>query len=138
MALALCLGAAASGSAQYNKTEEPKTRFRVGPLRFSPKLELRNAGRDTNALLDPTNPLTDTSIVVRGTVDGFVPVRRRTRLYGEGWLDWSYYKTFNTERSFDPGGSGRAEVDVGPDGRVYQVDFDEDGDGKVDRSDYPR
>jgi Putative beta-barrel porin 2 len=114
VALALSLGAAANGSAQYNKTEPPKTRFRVGPVRFTPKLELRNAGRDSNALLDPTNPLADTSIVVRGTVEGFVPVRRRVRLFGEGWLDWSYYRSLSTERSTDPGGKGRAEADFGP------------------------
>jgi hypothetical protein len=105
---------AAPAAAQYNKTEPPKARFRVGPLRFQPKLELRNAGRDTNATLDPTDPLVDTSIVVRGTVEGFVPVGRRVRLFGEGWLDWSYFRSLSTERSTDPGGEGRAEVDLGP------------------------
>ena len=119
VALALSLVAAAGARAQYDpaqyeKTEPPKTRFRVGPIRFNPKLELRNAGRDSNATLDPTGPVPDTSVVVRGTVDGFVPVRRRARLYGEGWLDWSYFSHFNTERSIDPGGHGRAEVDFGP------------------------
>ena len=114
MALALSFGVAATAAAQYNKTEPPKTRFRVGPIRFSPRLELRNAGRDTNALLNPANPVEDTSIVVRGTVEGFIPVGRRVRLYGEGWLDWSYFRTFDTERSIDPGGEGHAEVDFGP------------------------
>jgi len=114
VATALSLAVATNATAQYKKTEPPKTRFRVGPLRFTPKLELRNAGRDTNVLLDPTNPLADTSIVVRGTVEGFVPVRRRARLFGEGWLDWSYFRSLSTERSTDPGGEGRAEVDLGP------------------------
>jgi hypothetical protein len=114
VALALSFGVAATAAAQYNKTEPPKTRFRVGPIRFSPRLELRNAGRDTNALLNPANPVEDTSIVVRGTVEGFIPVGRRLRLYGEGWLDWSYFRTFDTERSTDPGGEGHAEVDFGP------------------------
>ncbi len=114
LALAFSLGAAPAASAQYNKTEPPKTRFRAGPVRFNPRLELRNAGRDSNALLDPTNPVEDTSIVVRGTVEGFMPVRSRLRLYGEGWLDWSYFATFDTERSWDPGGQGHAELDLGP------------------------
>ena len=113
-ATALCLAAASQAAAQYNKTEPPKTHFRVGPLRFTPKLELRNAGRDSNVFLDPTNPLADTSIVVRGTVEGFVPVRRRSRLFGEGWLDLSYFRGLSTESSTDPGGRGRAEVDLGP------------------------
>jgi hypothetical protein len=114
VALALSFGVAATAAAQYNKTEPPKTRIRVGPIRVSPRLELRNAGRDTNALLNPANPVEDTSIVVRGTVEGFIPVGRRLRLYGEGWLDWSYFRTFDTERSTDPGGEGHAEVDFGP------------------------
>jgi hypothetical protein len=135
-ALALSLAAAGTASAQYNRTEPPKTRFRVGPLRFSPKLELRNAGKDTNALLDPTNPIADTSIVVRGTLEGFVPVGRRVRLFGEGWLDWSYFRSLSTERSTDPGGEGRAEVDLGPftlvggggalqARQLYSIDIDE-------------
>ncbi len=57
---------------------------------------------------------TQVTVVVRGTVDGFVPVRRRVRLFGEGWLDWSYFRRYSTERSSDPGARGRAEVDFGP------------------------
>ena len=114
-ALAAALAIAApTAHAQNTRTEPPKTRFRVGPLRFSPKLELRNAGRDTNTTLDPTDPLGDTSIIVRGSVEGFVPAGRRVRLFGKGWLDWNYYRRYTTESSTDPGGEGRAEVDVGP------------------------
>jgi hypothetical protein len=43
-----------------------------------------------------------------------MPVGRRIRLSGEVWLDWSYYRRYTTERSTDPGGEGRAEIDVGP------------------------
>ena len=114
VATALVLATATSATAQYTKTEPPNAPFRVGPVRLSPKLELLNAGRDTNVLLDPTDPLADGSIVVRGTVAGFVPVRRRARLFGEGWLDWSYFRGLSEESSVDPGGRGRAEVDIGP------------------------
>jgi len=113
-AIAFSLAGASSATAQYNKTEPPKAPFQVGPVRLSPKLELVNAGRDTNVFLDPTDPLADGSIVVRGTVEGFMPVRRRTRLFGEGWLDLSYFRGLSTESSTDPGGRGRAEVDLGP------------------------
>ncbi len=114
LVLASVLGVAGTAAAQYNKTEPPITRFHAGPIRFNPKLELRNAGKDTNAVLDPTNPVTDNSIVVRGTLTGFMPVRSRLRLYGEGWLDWSYFQAFSTETSWDPGGQGHAELDLGP------------------------
>jgi hypothetical protein len=136
LSVAFTLGVAAGASAQYNKTEPPRTRYRVGPLRFNPKLELRNAGRDTNAVLDPSNPVEDTSVVVRGSVEGFLPVRRRLRFFGEGWLDWSYFRNFDTERSTDPGGEGRAELDLGPftlvgggggfqARQLYSIDIDE-------------
>ena len=135
-AAALSFSAATNATAQYNKTEPPPTRFRIGPLRFSPRLELTNAGRDSNVFLDSTNPVAATSIVVRGTVEGFVPVRRRARLLGEGWLDLSYYRSLSSESSTDPGGWGRAEVDLGPftlmasggglqARQLYSIDIDE-------------
>jgi Putative beta-barrel porin 2 len=135
-ALALSPGAASVAQAQYTATEPPKSRFRVGPLRLTPKLELRNAGRDSNATLDPANPLPDTSVVVRGTVDGFVPVRRRLRLFGQSWLDWSQFRRLSSESSADPGADGRAEIDVGPftlvggggalqARQLYSIDIDE-------------
>jgi hypothetical protein len=115
VAVGLSLATATRATAQYDKTEPPtKFPFRVGPLRLQPKLELVNAGRDTNVFLDPTDPLADGSVVVRGTLAGFVPVRRRTRLFGEGWLDLSYFRGLGDESSLDPGGRGRAEVDFGP------------------------
>ena len=111
--LAVLLASASASSAQYTKTELPKTRFRLGPLRFTPRLELRNAGRDSNVFVDPTDPVSDTSVVLRGSVEGYVPLARRLRVSGEGWLDWSYFRRYTTERSTDPGGEGRAELDVG-------------------------
>ena len=121
IAAAFSLGAAVA-EAQYNKTEPPRTRFRVGPVRFTPKLELRNAGRDSNVYLDPTNPFADTSVVVRGTVDGFVPVGRRVRLFAEGWLDWSYFQSEGSQTSTDPGGEGEG-CRGGEDGRGADTDL---------------
>jgi hypothetical protein len=116
LTLAAGLAAAAtSASAQYTRTDPPRRAvFRLGPVQLNPKLELRNAGKDDNVFVDSTNPVSDTSIVLRGSVEGFVPVRSRLRLYGEAWLDWSYFRTYDTERSTDPGGEGRAEFDIGP------------------------
>ena len=65
-----------------------------------------------------------------------MPVRRRTRLFGEGWLDWSYFRGLSTESSVDPGGRARAEVDLGPftllagggalqARQLYSIDIDE-------------
>jgi hypothetical protein len=128
--------AAAPAAAQYNKTEPPKTSFRVGPLRLQPKLELRHAGSDSNNTLDPTNPTADTSVFLRASLEGFVPAGRRVRLYGEGWLDWTYFRRSEGERSTDAGGQGHVELDVGPltltagggglqARQLYSIDIDE-------------
>jgi hypothetical protein len=87
-------------------------RFRVGPLALTPRLELRNAGVDTNVFVSPTDPTRDTSIVLRGSLDGYLPVGTRLRLVGAGWLDFNYFGTVASERSTDPGGEGHLEIDV--------------------------
>jgi hypothetical protein len=114
VAVVFLAAGAVSAGAQDTRTEPPKGRFRVGLIRITPKLELKNAGRDTNVLLDPASGVADSSIAVRGGTDAFFPVGRRGRLFAKGWLDWSYYRSLKTERSTDPGGEGRAEFDFGP------------------------
>ena len=137
VATAFVLAAATSATAQYNKTEPPKTRFRVGPLRSRPKLELRNAGRDTNVYARPDgsrSPTPRSSCAAPSRAS--CRCGRRIRLFGEGWLDWSYFRGLSTESSIDPGGRGRAEVDLGPftlpagggalqARQLYSIDIDE-------------
>ncbi len=56
----------------------------------------------------------DRSVVLRDRLDAAAPVRQRLRLFGQGWLGYSYYKRESSESSFDPGAAGRAELDFGP------------------------
>jgi hypothetical protein len=114
-ALALSLGAATAAHAQFwpeLTDKQKKGRFRLGPVALTPRLELRNAGVDTNVFVTPTNPIEDTSIVLRASSDVFVPVGRRVRLAGTGWIDFNYFASEDDERSTDPGGQGRVEVDA--------------------------
>lgn len=132
----LLLLPAATAEAQYTRTAPAKTRFRLGPLHLSPKLELRNAGRDTNVNNSGTNALGDDSVTLRASTDAFTTLGSRIRLSGNGWLDWSYYRREETQSSSDPGADGRAEVDVGPvtligggggfqARQLYSIDIDE-------------
>jgi len=92
--------------------EIKRGRVRVGPLALTPRFELRNAGVDTNVFLTPTEPTRDTSVVLRGSLDGYLPVGPRLRLVGAGWLDFNYFKTISAESSTDPGGEGHFEFDI--------------------------
>ena len=117
LALALAIGlAAAPARAQFwpeVTDKEKKGRFRAGPVALTPRLELKNAGVDTNVLIAPTNPVEDTSIVLRLSSDLFVPAGRRVRVAGTAWLDFNYFASESDQRSTDPGAQGRVEVDAG-------------------------
>lgn len=49
--------------------KDKKGRFHVGPLALTPRLELRNAGVDTNVFVTPSDPTRDTAIVLRASTD---------------------------------------------------------------------
>jgi hypothetical protein len=107
--------AAAPARAQFwpDFTDRQKTgRLRLGPVAFVPRLELKNAGVDTNVFVAPTNPIQDTSIVLRASSDVFVPLGRRVRVGGTAWIDFNYFADASDQRSTDPGGQGRVEVDA--------------------------
>lgn len=115
LALAVALGAATPARAQFwpEITEKQKQgRFRIGPVALTPRLELKNAGVDTNVFVAPTDPVADTSIVLRASSDVFVPAGRRVRLAGTAWLDFNYFASESDQRSTDPGAQGRIEVDA--------------------------
>jgi hypothetical protein len=103
--------------AQYGRPIEEKDKqglWHVGPLRFTPLLELRNAGLDTNPFLTPAAVGEETEVVLRGGLQACLPVGRRLRLRGDGWLDYTFYSNALQPRALHPGGDARAEIDVGP------------------------
>ena len=113
--LALALGAAAPARAQFwpeLTDKQKKGRLRLGPLALTPRLEMRNAGVDTNVFVTSANPVQDTTIVLRASSDVFVPMGRRLRLAGTGWLDFNYFGGQNDQGSVDPGAQGRVEADA--------------------------
>jgi hypothetical protein len=91
----------------------PRGRYKLGPLHLTPRLELRNAGIDSNVFNTRVDPIPDTSVVLRPSVEGGLGVGRRLRATGKGWVDVNYFRQRRTERSFDFGGEGSAELDVG-------------------------
>ena len=86
-------------------------RFHLGPLAVTPTLDF-TAGVDTNVYLTETNPVEDTSVILRGALDAYCPVGSRFRLVGSGWLEYNYFKSQAAQRSTDPGGRGHLEFDL--------------------------
>lgn len=104
----------AQGASRDDWRRRPPGRFHVGPFWLTPKLELRNAGVDTNVYNQLSNPVADNSVVLRPGLRAALPVGRRLRLEGGGYLDLNYFRGQRTERSTDFGGDGRGELDFGP------------------------
>ena len=110
----LLLSSAVPAAAQARGAPQREGRFRIGPLRVTPRIELRNAGVDSNVFNTTVAAVPDTSVVLRTQLDGYMPVRSRLRLFGSGYTDFNYFRRETTERSTDFGGSGHAEMALGP------------------------
>ena len=112
VAAAVVASALPASAAEREKKKRPG-RFRVGPVYLTPKLQLKNAGVDTNVFNQRTGEIPDTAVVLSPAVLAAWPVGRRLRLTGESHVDLNYFRRQNSERSTDFGGEGRAEVDIG-------------------------
>ena len=112
---ALLLALATPALAQYGRpiTEREKEGlWRLGPFRLTPLLQLRNAGVDTNPFLTSEGGAEETEVVLRGGVKIYVPVGRRFRFRGDGWLDYTFFSNALEPRKTYPGGDLRAELDI--------------------------
>lgn len=109
----LCLAASVALDTAWAEQSTRPGRFKLGPLYLTPRLELRNAGVDTNVFHTLTDPTPDTSVVTRAALDGALPVGRRLSLTGNGYADLNYFRRQGSERSVDFGGEGNAELTLG-------------------------
>jgi len=110
-ALLLALGSAPA------RSEEVRARpgkYRVGPFWLTPRVQLRDAGVDTNVFQTRDQPTRDAVAVVRPRVDGSMEVGRRLRATGFGYLDLNHYRRQGEEGSTDFYGEGDATLDLGP------------------------
>ncbi|HEX6737038.1 MAG TPA: outer membrane beta-barrel protein [Vicinamibacteria bacterium] len=109
--LALPLAAAAAESRENRKRPG---RYQLGPLYVTPRLQLKNAGVDTNVFQTLSHPVRDEVLVLSPRLEGALPVGRRLRLTGMGLLETNYYRRQGEQRSTDFYGEGRGELDLGP------------------------
>ena len=115
-AVALVAGLAVplAALAAEDRPRQRPGRYRLGPLYVTPRLQLKNAGVDTNVFQTLQRPVRDEVVVLSPRLEGALPLGRRLRLTGLGLLETNYYRRQGEERSTDFYGEGRSELDLGP------------------------
>jgi hypothetical protein len=111
VALPLALAAA---PARAEETRARPGKYRLGPFWLTPRVQLKDAGVDTNVFQTRDRPTRDTVAVVSPRVDGSMKIGRRLRATGFGFLDLNYYRRQDEESSTDFYGEGDATLDLGP------------------------
>jgi hypothetical protein len=87
-------------------------RIHLGGVALDPKLNVRNIGVDSNVFNDGTNQTHDLTLSIGPALDSWVRAGRLA-MTGASTLDWNYFHKSASQRSFDVGQAGRADLDVG-------------------------
>ena len=85
-------------------------RGHIGPLYFTPAVQLKEFGVDSNVFNAAGEQQSDFTFTVGPKMDVWVPVARRALLKGTATSDLVWYSQYDSERSIDPGFSGRGEL----------------------------
>jgi hypothetical protein len=72
-------------------------RFRFGPIRFTPSLQVTSLGIDTNVFNEVDNPKQDTTVALGPTVDLWLKLGR-ARLSGKTGMDYNYFQKYDSQR----------------------------------------
>jgi hypothetical protein len=110
-ATATCLLVALASPARGQDLPAPEeaARFRFGPIRFTPVLNITNLGVDSNVFNEADDPKSDTTAVFGPLADYWVKLGRG-RLIGQTKLDYFYFREYDTQRSFGTTNRLRLEV----------------------------
>ncbi len=108
----LALAASVSARAQ-DWAETPRGRHVFGSFSFTPRLELWNAGVDTNVFQTLRDPVRDEVYVLRPEIDADLALGDRVRMRGSGYASVNYFRREGEERSTDFYGEGEARVALG-------------------------
>ena len=105
----LLAGVAVPAAAQDPEDPFDSARFRMGPVRFTPVLELTNLGRDSNVFNEPENPRSDTTAAIGPTIrfwmrPGALLVSGRT---GGQYL---YFREYDSQRAWNTANDVKVEL----------------------------
>jgi hypothetical protein len=97
---AFLLGASLAPAAE--PPEKPRLGWRrIGPVFVTPKLELRNAGVDTNVYNDDVGSIEDSATILAGSLGLVLPVGRRWQFDSNTRVGFNYFRREESERSTD-------------------------------------
>jgi hypothetical protein len=88
-------------------------RHQVGPAWVTLRLQLRNAGVDTNVFQTLVDPVRDQVIVLAAQGEGVLPIGRRLTLSGTGFVAQHHFQREGDENATDFHGEGRLELRLG-------------------------
>jgi len=111
VAVFACAGARDARAQQLEPPTNPEdsARYRFGPIWFTPTIDVRNVGVDTNVFNDYSEPKQDFVASFGPAVDMWTRFGR-SRLNLHTTLQYDYFKTYSDERAFGTVNNGRYEV----------------------------
>jgi hypothetical protein len=87
-------------------------RVQIGPLGVTPRVQISNAGVDTNVFNQAEDPKRDVRVTASPSLDATLRLRR-LRASGRGGLDFVYFNELSHLRSLDTDASGRVSLETG-------------------------
>src|SRR5215208_2651220 len=108
-ALSCLICVAAPARAQDAPAPEEAARFRFGPIRFTPVLNVERVGVDTNVFNEADDPKSDFTAVFGPQANYWMKLGR-ARLVGESLLQYFYFQQYDSQRS--TGTTNRARLEV--------------------------
>ena len=110
---ALIRPAAGQAGAPVLPDPEQVGRFRLGPARFTPSIQISDLGVDHNVFNEAVDPKQDTTAVVGPKVEFWSRFGPRMRLYGATSVDYHYFRLYESQRSFGTTNIARMNLDLG-------------------------
>jgi hypothetical protein len=104
-----CLGGSVPAFAQEAADPFETARFRLGPLRFTPAIEITSVGRDTNVFNEADDPKSDTTAAFGPAVELWMRPAG-TRLSARIGGQYLYFKNFDNQRAWNTTNEARWEV----------------------------
>jgi hypothetical protein len=108
--VSLCVASPAAAAAQ-DIVEDPAdlARFRFGPIRFTPILQVRNVGVDTNVFNQASETDRDFTASIGPAAEYWMRLGR-ARVHGRTGLDYNYFQEFKSQRSLGTENEVRVEL----------------------------
>ena len=109
--VSLCLFAATAAPAAAQTIQDPyeSARFQMGPVRFTPALQITSLGRDSNIFNEAENPKADTTAAIGPSVQLWIRPGG-TRLSSHVGAQYLYFRQYDNQRAWNTAADGRWEV----------------------------